>query len=166
MWSGVGQASSLNCPSILVLGFPGSDGGKEPACQCRRRKTHRFDSWVGKIPWGNGIATRYSILTWRIPWTEEPGVIQSIGLQRVRVRHEWSKLAHTHILRAGEGNGNPFQCSCLETPRDGGAWWADIYGIAQSWTQLKRLSSSQHILRVSIHREWISNHFTLGEGFI
>ena len=42
----------------------------------------------------------------------------------------------------GEGNGNPLQCSCLENPRDGGAWWAAVYGIAQSWTRLKRLSSS------------------------
>ena len=41
-----------------------------------------------------------------------------------------------------EGNGNPLQCSCLENPRDGGAWWAAIYGVAQSWTPLKRLSSS------------------------
>ena len=42
----------------------------------------------------------------------------------------------------GEGNGNPLHCSCLENPRDGGAWWADVYGITQSWTRLKRLSSS------------------------
>ena len=42
----------------------------------------------------------------------------------------------------GEGNGNPLQCSCLENPRDGGAWWAAVYGIAQSRTRLKRLSSS------------------------
>jgi len=41
----------------------------------------------------------------------------------------------------GEGNGNPLQCSCLENPRDGGAWWAAVYGVAQSWTRLKRLSS-------------------------
>ena len=41
-----------------------------------------------------------------------------------------------------EGNGNPLQCSCLENPRDRGAWWAAIYGISQSWTRLKRLSSS------------------------
>ena len=40
------------------------------------------------------------------------------------------------------GNGNLLQYSCLENPVDGGAWWAAIYGIAQSWTQLKRLSSS------------------------
>ena len=44
--------------------------------------------------------------------------------------------------RVGEGNGNPLQCSCLENPRDGGAWWAAVYGVPQSWTQLKRLSSS------------------------
>ena len=42
----------------------------------------------------------------------------------------------------GEGNGNPLQCSCLENPRDGGAWWAAVYRVAQSWTRLKRLSSS------------------------
>ena len=42
----------------------------------------------------------------------------------------------------GEGNGNPLQCSCLESPRDGGAWWAAIYGVAQSRTRLKRLSRS------------------------
>ena len=42
----------------------------------------------------------------------------------------------------GEGNGNPLQCSCLENPRDGGAWWAAVYGVAQSQTRLKRLSST------------------------
>ena len=42
----------------------------------------------------------------------------------------------------GEGNGNPLQCCCLENPRDGGAWWAAVYGVAQSRTRLKRLSSS------------------------
>ena len=42
----------------------------------------------------------------------------------------------------GEGNGNPLQCFCLENPRDGGAWWAAVYGVAQSRTRLKQLSSS------------------------
>ena len=42
----------------------------------------------------------------------------------------------------GEGNGNPLQCSCLENPRDGGAWWVAVYGVAQSQTRLKQLSSS------------------------
>ena len=49
----------------------------------------------------------------------------------------------------GEGNGNPLQCSCLENPRDSGAWWAAVYGVAQSRTRLKRLSSSS-----SMHCSW------------
>ena len=49
---------------------------------------------------------------------------------------------HFSLSCTGEGNGNPLQCSCLENPREGGAWWAAVYGVAQSWTRLKRLSSS------------------------
>ena len=51
---------------------------------------------------------------------------------------------HFHISLSciGEGNGNPLQCSCLENPRDGGAWWAAVYGVTQSRTRLKWLSSS------------------------
>ena len=51
----------------------------------------------------------------------------------------------------GEGNGNSLQCSCLENPRDGGAWWAAVYGVAQSETQLKRLSSSSSSSDLGIH---------------
>ena len=54
------------------------------------------------------------------------------------------KMEKLYIVR-GEGNGNPLQCSCLENPRDGGAWWAAIYGVAQNRTRLKRLSSSSSI---------------------
>ena len=49
---------------------------------------------------------------------------------------------HFSLSCIGEGNGNPLQCSCLENPRDGGAWWAAVYGVTQSRTQLKQLSSS------------------------
>ena len=51
---------------------------------------------------------------------------------------------HFHISLSciGEGSGNPPQCSCLENPRDGGAWWAAIFGVAQDWTRLKQLSRS------------------------
>ena len=49
---------------------------------------------------------------------------------------------HFSLSCIGEGNGNPLQCSCLENPRDGGGWWAAVYGVAQSQTRLKRLSSS------------------------
>ena len=48
---------------------------------------------------------------------------------------------HFSLSCIGEGNGNPLQCPCLENPRDGGAWWAALYGVAQSRTPLKRLSS-------------------------
>ena len=50
------------------------------------------------------------------------------------------------LLCIGEGNGNPLQCSCLENPSNGGAWWAAVYGVTQSWTRLKRLSSSSSCL--------------------
>ena len=49
---------------------------------------------------------------------------------------------HFSLPCIGGGNGNPLQCSYLESPRDGGAWWAAVYGVAQSWTRLKQLSSS------------------------
>ena len=49
---------------------------------------------------------------------------------------------HSSLSCIGEGNGNPLQCSCLESPRDGRAWWAAVYGVAQSQTRLKPLSSS------------------------
>ena len=54
---------------------------------------------------------------------------------------EWLHF-HFSLSCIGEGNGNPLQCSCLENPRDGGAQWAAVYGVAQSQTQVKRLSSS------------------------
>ena len=53
---------------------------------------------------------------------------------------EWLHF-HFSLSCTGEGNGNPLQCSCLENPRDGGAWWAAVYGVAQSWIWLKRLRS-------------------------
>ena len=49
---------------------------------------------------------------------------------------------HFSLSCLGQEKGNPLQCSCLENPRDGGAWWAAVYGVAQSWTRLMRLSSS------------------------
>ena len=57
---------------------------------------------------------------------------------------------HFSLSCIGEGSGNPLQCSCLENPRDGGAWWAAVYGVAQSRTRLKWLSSSSVLLNVSV----------------
>ena len=57
---------------------------------------------------------------------------------------------HFSLSCIGEGNGNPLQCPCLENPRDGGAWWASVYGVTQSRTRLKRLSSSSSSYREPI----------------
>ena len=63
------------------MGFPGGTSGREPACQCRRHKRHRFDPWVGKIPWRRAWKPTPVFLPGESPWTEEPGGLQSIGLQ-------------------------------------------------------------------------------------
>ena len=77
------------------------------------RKSHRQRSLVVCSPWGR----------------EESDMTERLHF-------------HFSLLCIGEGNGNPLQCSCLENPRDREAWWAAVYGVAQSWTWLKRLSSS------------------------
>ena len=103
------------------------------------------------------MATYSSILAWRIPWTEEPGWLQSMGSQKdmteqltlSQVALEVKNLpAHARDAGdtgsipgsgryPGEGNGNPFQYSCLENSMDRGAWWAVVHRVAQSWARLK-----------------------------
>ena len=89
------------------------------------------------------MALHSSTLAWKIQWMEEPGSLQSMGLLRVGQRaaslslftfmHWWSTWQLT-----GESQGDSTQ---MEKPRDGGAWWAAVYGVAQSQTRLKRLST-------------------------
>ena len=76
-------------------------------------KSHGWRSLVGCSPWG----------------CEESDTTEQLHF-------------HFSLSRIGEGNGNPLQCSCLENPRERGAWWAAVYGVTQSWTWLKWLSSS------------------------
>ena len=87
------------------------------------------------------MATHSSILAWRIPWMGELGGLQSMGRKELGM----TERLHFHFSLSciGEGNGNPLQCSCLEKPREGGDWWAAIYGVAQSRTRLKQLSSKE-----------------------
>ena len=75
-------------------------------------------------------APHSSTLAWKSPWMEEPGGYSPWG-------HKESDMTerlrfHFSLSGRGEGNGNPLQCSCLENPRGGGAWWAAVYGVAQS----------------------------------
>ena len=69
------------------------------------------------------MAPHSSTLAWKIPWTEEPGRLQSMGSLRVG-HNSVTSLSYFSLSCIGEGNGNPLQCSCLENLRDGGAWWA------------------------------------------
>ena len=110
------------------------------------KNTKVWDAQVLYIKWHSmcmlkAMAPHSSTLAWKIPWMEEPGGLQSMG--SLRVGHDWAtSLSLFTFSCIGEGNGNPLQCSCLESPRDRGAWWAAVYEVAQSWTWLKRLSSS------------------------
>ena len=92
-------------------------------------------------------------LKWRRQWHPTPVLLpgKSHGRRSLVGCRPWGReeldtteWLHFHFSLSciGEGNGNPLQCSCLENPRDGGAWWAAVYGVAQSRTRLKRLSSS------------------------
>ena len=78
------------------LGLPRWLSGKKCACQCRRHRRCRFDSWARKVPWRREMATHSSVSAWRIPWTEEPGGLQSMGLQN-------SGHDRTHMWAGGGG---------------------------------------------------------------
>ena len=91
------------------------------------------------------MAPHSSTLAWKIPRTEEPGRLQYMG----SLESDTTERLHFHFSLSciGEGNGNLLQCPCLENPRDRGVWWAAVYGVAQSRTRLKRLSSSSSSVR-------------------
>ena len=102
------------------------------------------------------------MLHWRRRWHPIPVLLpgQSHGRRSLvgcrpwgREESDTTERLHFHVSLPclGEGKGNPLQCSCLENPRGGGAWWAAIYGVAQSQTRLKRLSSSSssHVIPFS-----------------
>ena len=74
------------------------------------------------------MAPHSSTFAWKIPWMEEP-----VGCSPwAREESDTTERLHIHFSLSciGEGNGNPLQCSCLENPRDGGAWWAAVYWVA------------------------------------
>ena len=116
------------------------------------------------------MAPYSSMLAWKIPWTEVPERLQSMGL--LRVGHDWATSHYFSLLCIGEGNGNPLQCSCLENPRDGGAGGLPSMGshrVGHDWSDLAVAAadcippgSSVHgILQVKI-LEWVAISFSRG----
>ena len=91
------------------------------------------------------MAPHSSTLAWKIPWTEGPGRLQSVGSLELDTTEQPN--FHFSLSCIGEGNGNLLWCSCLENPRDRGAWWAAVYGVAQSRTRLKQLSSNLAVMQ-------------------
>ena len=130
-----------------------------------RQNTEDFLGWF--ICLEKAVAPHSSTFAWKIPWMGEPGGLQFMGW----LESDTTERLHFHFSLSciGERNGNPLQCSCLENPRDGEAWWAAVYGVAQSRTRLKWLSSS--ICFVWYHM-WVyesmhlSNLIELGVGDI
>ena len=100
-------------------------------------KSHGRGSLVGCSPWGR----------------EESDMTEQLHF-------------HFSLSCIGEGNGNPLQCSCLESPRDGEAWWAAVYGVAQSRTRLKRLSSSSSSILYCCFSFWLTSLCIIGSSFI
>ena len=100
----------------------------------------------------------FTLMHWRRKWHPTPVFLhgESQGLRRLVGCSPWGRweLDTTEWLPfrfspscIGEGNGNPLQCSCMENPRDGGTWWAAVYGVSQSWARLKWLSSSSIVTK-------------------
>ena len=120
------------------------------SCPCLKYGRSVEEPWFNVFFYPLAMAPHSSTLAWRIPWMEEPGRLPSMG----SLESDTTEWLHFHFSLSciGEGNGNPLQCSCLENPRDGGAWWAAVYGVTQSWTRLKRLSSSEFEQKKSLSK--------------
>ena len=128
-------------------------------------ESHGGRSLVGYNPWGCRVrhdwVTSLSFFTfmhWRRKWQSTPVLLpgKSHGRSNLVGYSPWgceesdmTEWLHCHFSFSciGEGNGNPFQYSCLEKPGDREAWWAAVYEVAQSRTRLKRLSSSRDIIK-------------------
>ena len=104
----------------------------------------RIPEWVA-IPFFRGSSLTQGLNPGFLHYRQ---ILYHLSHQGSQIRQNYitKSITYTLYLHFGEGNGNPLQCSCLENPRDGGAWWAAVYGVAQSQTRLKRLSSSSSIL--------------------
>ena len=122
-------------------------------------KQRRFSNIVNSVIRQSFNCVPLLLYTWRRQWQPTPVLLpgKSHGQRSLvgcspcgREESDTTEQLHFNFSLSciGEGNGNPLQCSCLENPRNGGAWWAAVYGVQQSRTWLKRLSSSSSIPRL------------------
>ena len=132
--AGLERTVEITCPPTF-LRYPQVFSAVAPCLTCLVSVSLSFTLPPAFLP-EKAMAPNSSTLAWKIPGAEEPGRLQSMSDTTERLHFHFS------LSCIGEGNGNPLQCSCLENPRDGGAWWAAVYGITKSRTRLKRLSSS------------------------
>ena len=116
---------------------------KDSACQFARHRRLRFNPWVWKVPWRRKRQPTPVFLPGKSHGQRSLAGRSPSG----RYESDMTERLHCHfsLSHIGEGNGSPLQCSCLENPRDGGARWAAVYGVAQSRTRLKPLSSSSRL---------------------
>ena len=109
-----------------------SKGKRRQLVQCSCKFTQHI--------WICNMLRHSSTLAWKIPWMEEPGRLQSMGSRRVG--HDWATFLSLFTFLHWRRKWQPTPVFLPENPRDGGAWWAAVYGVAQSWTWLKWLSSN------------------------
>ena len=107
------------------------------------------------------MAPDSSTLAWKIPWTEEPGRLQSMGL--LRVGHDWKTSLSFFTFMHWRRKWQPTPVFLPGESQGGGAWWAAVYGVAQSWTWLKQLSSSSNLMytRVIPREKWVTQRGSL-----
>ena len=132
----------------------GNNRGCKTRCNCQNTGEYNYHKeqqcWEWQLSKSQSLQ-EFSIVKGRRQWQPTPVLLpgQSHGWRNLVGCNPWgseeldtTEQIHFSLSCIGEGNGNPLQCSCLENPRDGGAWWAAVYGVAQSQTRLKRLSLS------------------------
>ena len=126
----------LQSPGLIRL--PRWCSGKDCTCHFRRNKRHSFNSWVWKIPWSTDwqpspvfLPGQRSLVGYN-PWGHK-----ELGTAKASTCNVGDPGSIPELGRSpGEGNGNPLQYPCLESPMDGGAWEAAVHGVAKSQTGL------------------------------
>ena len=172
--SGIWPVSHLWQLTMAVCSMPGRELSFDiidtlphlPPTTVRLWSKYRHSWWPQKQREAKGVFDESYTLIRRRQWHPTPVLLpgNSHGQRSLlgcspwgREESDMTERLHFHFSLSciGEGNGNPLQCSCLENPRDGGAWWAAVRGVPQSQTRLKRLSSSSTlIISNGLKEEW------------